>query len=528
MSGTSAGSDERSSSLWSQLPSFDPATDDVREFAQKARFLHGVFPEKEKPNLAPRLAMLCKGTAWSQVRQLDPTKLTDAAEGVNHLLQALSAWEETSELQTFELFEKAMYKVCQKSDEATHSYTLRLQSAINDLGSKVTIQQMHAFILLRQSCLTNEDKKRGLSMTNGELSVIKIEQAMRALSTKVLFGSGEVKKKIYPANFVETGDEAREPEEDSTVQSTFHAAAEEEDVLTAEALESLVQSGDEDAMYVMQFEKDFEEMLQDIPDMQSAMVTYHEARQRIQDRRRSRHWKAECPQRKDAPREQANVAHADDAALQELPQVIIEEKEVLEAMRVLSEEIMESLRILFYMLFSMTRAVQPEEQVSEAEMNPLHQLVSEVRIQKEKISELGQIITSRFLQNNVQNPGPLPKSPPNSATMGFESWEIAEMEASEIDMMNGVSGVHSLGVGPSTFPTSSTPAMKQTSMPMPAAAAPAKIPPKIAGIPTHGRRLPTGSEMATPGQSSQGEVNNNGQIALTQATLEAWGAKVIT
>ena len=34
------------------------------------------FQKKEtKANLAPRLAMLCKGTAWSQVRNLDPVKL---------------------------------------------------------------------------------------------------------------------------------------------------------------------------------------------------------------------------------------------------------------------------------------------------------------------------------------------------------------------------------------------------------------------------------------------------------------------
>ena len=55
--------------------------------------------------------MLCKGTAWSQVRQLDPKKLTKADSGVEYLLAALSAWEETSEMKTYELFERALYKV---------------------------------------------------------------------------------------------------------------------------------------------------------------------------------------------------------------------------------------------------------------------------------------------------------------------------------------------------------------------------------------------------------------------------------
>ena len=95
-SSSSGTGDERNNGLWNQLPSFDPSTDDVREFIQKGRFLHGVFPAKDKPNLAPRLAMLCKSTAWSQVRQLDPTKLVDAETGVEYLLQTLSLWEETS------------------------------------------------------------------------------------------------------------------------------------------------------------------------------------------------------------------------------------------------------------------------------------------------------------------------------------------------------------------------------------------------------------------------------------------------
>eukprot|EP00435_Cladocopium_sp_Y103_P010196 s1651_g2.t1 len=516
MSSSAGATDEKSNSLWSQLPSFDPSTDDVREFTQKAKFLHGVFPEKDKSSLAPRLAMLCKGTAWSQVRHLEPKKLTDPTNGVDYLLQALSTWEETSELKTFELFEKAMYKVVQKPDEATHSYTLRLQAAFHDLGTKVTIQEMQAFILLRQSCLSNDDKKKILSMTGGELSLKKIESAMRTLSTKVLFGAGEVRKKIYPVNHVETSETASSHDDENVPFSTYHAAVEEDDALSAEALDSLVQAGDEDAMVVQQFESEFEEMLQSIPDLQSAMVTYHEARQRINDRRRSRgfwppakgrgksnfrggrkggsksnreellagisrthckicgakgHWKAECPRRPDSAREQANVVHVEEISPHDRPHVIIEEhfeagfpknevcfhvhnipswfaspgiraeasrsasqfwsdREVLEAMRVLSEEILESLRILLFMLFSMTKAVQPTELVAENEMSPLNQLVAEIRSQKAKIVELGEIISTRFLQSQSQASGPPPMSPiqvPETPT-DLQSWEEAELE----------------------------------------------------------------------------------------------------
>ena len=367
----SAG-DEKSTGLWGQLPSFDPSTDDFREFSQKARFLHGVFPAKDKGNLAARLAMQCKGTAWNQVRMLDPAKLTAAETGVEYLLDALSSWEETSEMKTFELFEKALYKVVQKSDEAANSYALRLSTAFAELGDKVTLKMMQAFVLLRQSALTNEDKKRVLPMAGGSMDLTQIEKSMRTLSTKVLFSAGEPKRKIYPANLVEQ-DEAstNQAEEEGIFQSTYHASVDEEDVLTAEHIETMANQGDEDALTVQQFERDFEDMMQEIPDLQSALVSYQEARQRISDRRKSRgfwptkgkqkgsfkgsrkgqsksgkeellakisrthckicgalgHWKAECPQRRDGPREQANVVIPENDLTQneDLPQVIFEQ-----------------------------------------------------------------------------------------------------------------------------------------------------------------------------------------------------------
>ena len=190
-SSSSAGADDKSLGLRGQLPSFDPSVDDYREYAQKVKFLHSVFPEKDKSLLAPRLAMLCKGTAWSQVRMIDAGKLVDKAQGVNHLLAALSNWDENAELKTFELFEKCLYKVVQKPDEAANSYAMRMQTAFHDLGDKVTVKEMQAFVLLRQSALGTEDKKRILSMIDGNFSVEKMEQAMRTLSTKVLLGPGE-------------------------------------------------------------------------------------------------------------------------------------------------------------------------------------------------------------------------------------------------------------------------------------------------------------------------------------------------
>ena len=112
----------------SLLPSFDPSSDEIKEYVEKVRFLQGICPQADKAMLAPRLSMLCRGTAWQQVRNIPSGTLTDPKKGVDALLAALSSWEEISEMQTYEKFEKALFKVYQKSDEAVNSYSQRMKS----------------------------------------------------------------------------------------------------------------------------------------------------------------------------------------------------------------------------------------------------------------------------------------------------------------------------------------------------------------------------------------------------------------
>jgi TolA-binding protein len=95
-------------------------------------------------------------------------------------------------------------------------------------------------------------------------------------------------------------------------------------------------------------------------------------------------------------------------------------QEVLEALRTLSEEVLSSLRLLF----SMTRAVMPEESVLESDMNPINQLIQEVKNQRGKIRELTQIIESQF----TRSMGHTQMSPTATETTSGDMWEFAEME----------------------------------------------------------------------------------------------------
>eukprot|EP00434_Breviolum_minutum_P001860 symbB.v1.2.001649.t1/scaffold86.1/size363240/8 len=226
--------------------------------------------------------MLCRGTAWGQVKSLPSASLVDETNGVKNLLAALSTWEESSEMRTFELFERAIYKTTQRPDESSLSFVNRLQVAFNELGS-TTIDEMRAFLLLRQSALTSEDKKKVLTMTQGKMDKGLIEQSMRTLATSIL--SGEPKKKIYPINYVEP--EVKEvPETDPTV-TAYYTHVDEEDV-DQESIEQLANQGDADALQVQAFEKDLEDLFQEIPDMHHALISYQTARQKLVEKKKYR------------------------------------------------------------------------------------------------------------------------------------------------------------------------------------------------------------------------------------------------
>ena len=230
---------------------------------------------QRKMMLAPRLAMLMKGTAWAQVKLIDPSKLTDPDNGIKALLQAISTWEETEEMQLYDKFEKAMFRTTQRTNETTQSYVNRLSVSFHELGT-LTVKDIKAFIVLRQSSLSVEDKKRVLTMAGDPLTQEGVEKAMRQLSTKVLVGQGESRKKVYPVNYIED-----EPEEAHCVQETENIDEEHAIVLLAE-------QGDEDAQLIKDFEDQLIEVCQDNQDLAMCYNSYAEARAKIRDRIRHR------------------------------------------------------------------------------------------------------------------------------------------------------------------------------------------------------------------------------------------------
>eukprot|EP00435_Cladocopium_sp_Y103_P023037 s5005_g5.t1 len=360
---------EKEGSLWNILPGFDPQQDDPREYRDKVQFLHGICPKKDRTMLAPRLAMLMKGTAWAQVKQIEPASLTDPDTGVKALLQAISTWEETEEMQLYDKFEKALYRTTQRTDETTQSFVNRLAVSFHELGT-LTVKDIKAFIVLRQSALGVEDKKRVLTMAGTPMTQDGVEKAMRQLSTKVLVGQAEGRKKVYPVNFVE------EEEEINIVQE--HETMDEE-----QAIILLAEQGDDDAQLIKEFEDQLIEVCQENQDLAMCYTSYAEARTKIRERLRQKgkskggkkggkgdfgrfhskkaslaeriaashcrrcgakgHWKWECPA-KDGNKEDVNVVTAVDVTENgpeiygELPEGVRESSTIEELFEMMAEK----------------------------------------------------------------------------------------------------------------------------------------------------------------------------------------------
>ena len=66
-------------------------------------------------------------------------------DGIEALLEAVATLQEAAEMQTYEKFERALYKTLQKSDETVLSYVNRMNVIWMELGG-TTLQEMQAFI----------------------------------------------------------------------------------------------------------------------------------------------------------------------------------------------------------------------------------------------------------------------------------------------------------------------------------------------------------------------------------------------
>ena len=168
------------------------------------------------------------------------------------------------------MFERALYGVTQKGDESNDSYLSRHDIAFEDLKAKnVTLDDIRAYVLVRQSTLGSDDRKKIIMDNAGRLTYDNARNSMRLLGSRFfqdLQGAPKSNqaKRTYDAYYMDEGEE--------TVNLTSYEGDHEVD---EEAIfQTMADQGDEDAIFLNEFEDQIIEAVQDHPDLSNCFVSY--------------------------------------------------------------------------------------------------------------------------------------------------------------------------------------------------------------------------------------------------------------
>ena len=271
------------------VPTFDPSKDDLQTYQQKVELLCAAWPESRYGELATRLVLNTAGTAFQKLQQHQVEVTVNDKKAVKRIIELLGGtWGQIPLERRFESAEKALFRCQQKSDESNDSYIARSEVLWQDLLSKeMKLEELQAYVVLRGSQLSSEDKKRIILDSDaiaGKLEMPKVQSAIRMLGAgffhEMVSGKKQTKFKTYD-NTVLFADDSEEHEE------TYHVQGEDsygED----EFLEALTFEGDDDALLITEFEQAAQDLVQEDSSLASAFTAYTEARRRLSEKFRHR------------------------------------------------------------------------------------------------------------------------------------------------------------------------------------------------------------------------------------------------
>ena len=261
------------------VPTFDPAVDNVEIWTNKVELLLLTWPATKIQELATRLVLGCKGTAFQKLQLHRDEILVRDTKGIQKIVELVGGkWGAVPLEKKFEVVEKALFRGTQKADETSDSYLSRCDVIWTELvAKKIDIKEIQAYILLRGSKLSSEDKKRVLVESGAEsgatLTLKSVEAAIR------MIGSGFFQDMIgnkRDTNLKTCDHTAFTLEASSETPwdvdgDVFWASDETFDDAT---LEALAAEDDEDVALVLQFEDAVADMVQNDTELGAFYSSY--------------------------------------------------------------------------------------------------------------------------------------------------------------------------------------------------------------------------------------------------------------
>lgn len=271
------------------VPTFDPSTDNVEIWSSKVELLLHAWPHGKILELATRLILGCKGTAYQKLQLHQKELLVNDVSSIKRLVELVGGtWGAIPLEKKFELVEKALFRGSQKVDESSDSYLSRTDVIWTELLTKgVDLKEIQSYIILRGSRLNADDKKRVIVESGAEkggvLELSKVQAAIRMVGSGFFQEMTGAKRDKSLKTYDHTAFTVDEMGQDDT-QETFWV----QDELDDQVLETLAAEDDEDAALILQFEDAISETIQNDSEMCAFYSSYQEARKRLSEKVRFR------------------------------------------------------------------------------------------------------------------------------------------------------------------------------------------------------------------------------------------------
>ena len=264
------------------VPSYNPASDDLLIYSQKVELLAQAWPEERRSELVARLMLNCSGSAFHKLQLHREELMRGEKDSVQKLITLLGGyWGRIPLEKRYEITERALFRCTQKGDETHDSYLARSDIAWSEmLARKTSLAELQAYIILRGSQLSSEDKKRVIlesdASGDGALTMERVSKAVRMLGAgffqELVTGKRQTRSKTYDYS---TAFVTEEDESEALVALT----EDQED----EVFEILLSEGDEDAALVADYEAAVSDLVQGDPELAATYNSYAEARKRLND-----------------------------------------------------------------------------------------------------------------------------------------------------------------------------------------------------------------------------------------------------
>jgi len=282
-----------SSQLAFLVPSFDPSKDDLQLYQQKVELVFSVWPPSKIAELITRLILGTSGTAFTKLQLHHNELCVNDEKGVKRLIELLGGhWGKTGLEKRYAEAEKALFQCNQLSDESHDSFLARADVLWTKLmAQKVSLEDLQAYVTLRGSLLSSEDKKRVIidsdNSLEGKLTMLKVRESIRMLGTAFLQEMTGVKKNVKAKVYDQSALSVEDVEQPGDHEDHIHVAG-HDDFAEDEFIEGLAHEGDEDAVFVADFESAATDVIQNDEDLAGAFSTYLEALRKLNEKYRAR------------------------------------------------------------------------------------------------------------------------------------------------------------------------------------------------------------------------------------------------